>query len=78
MVEYLINLPGVDGGACCHSNKEGKGATGLHLAAAHDAVGVAELLINANQCCIDAVDKNVSPIVPAPVIPDVHFALKMT
>ena len=62
MVKYLMNLPAVDVGACCHSNKEGKGATGLHLAAAHDAVGVAELLIadSADRCHFEAVDKNVS------------------
>ena len=67
MVEYLMNLPGVDVGACCHSNKEGKGATGLHLAAYQDAEGVAELLITANHCHFDAVDKYVSPVAPVPV-----------
>jgi ankyrin repeat protein len=63
MMRYFMQLPGVDIEACCHG-AEGMGATGLHLAAYHNALGVAELLIEAG-CRLDAVDKNVSPLLCA-------------
>ena len=62
IVKYLIEewkaLVEVD--ARCHGNGEPLvGATGLHFAAMHNAVGVAELLIQAG-CPLDGQDKDVS------------------
>lgn len=66
VVKYLTEeLPAgaVDVTTCCHSNEEGKGATSLHLAALHNAVGVAELLIELKDgCLLKCVDEKVSLI----------------
>lgn len=60
MVRYLTEeRTDVDISACCHTNGNGDGTSGLHLAAIHNSSGVAELLIKAN-CPLDLVDKSVS------------------
>ena len=60
MVKYLTQvLTGVDVGACCHSDDDGRGVSGLHLAAIHNSAEVAGLLMDAN-CPLDLVDTSVS------------------
>ena len=63
MVKYLTQDPSVkhlvDVTACCHSDDGGKKNNGLHIAAIHNSVELAELLIEAD-CPLDAVDKDVS------------------
>lgn len=52
----------VDFTACCHRDGGRGGSSALHLAAVHDAVGMAEQLIRAG-CPLDGRDAGVSSIV---------------
>jgi hypothetical protein len=58
LTEQLTEV--VDANACCHSGKDGTFMnSALHLAAIHNSVEVAELMLSAN-CSLNLVDKDVS------------------
>ena len=59
MVRYLME-EGADIRASCRVENGGSGLTALHLAALHNAVGVADLLLGEKACPLNEQDSNVS------------------